>query len=87
MTPDQIQEQKDFLLKSEKMLGINSVEMANALCVSYATYGKWRRGERELRAATTTSVKMLVLMKLCSDTKRDAFAEWMKQVQLSQPKH
>lgn len=86
MTPEEAQKQKKFLLQSEKTLGINSVEMAKALCVGYGTYGKWRRGERELRAATTTSIKMLVLMKLCSKTKKDAFMEWMSQIKLSQQK-
>ncbi len=80
MEPWKIQEQKDFLQKSEKTLDFDSIEMARALLVDYDTYSKWRRGQRELKAAPKTSVKMLVLMKLCSETKTDAFTEWTSKI-------
>lgn len=80
MEQKRIQEQIIFLQEAQKMLGFNAKQMASALCVDYDTYGKWRRGQRELKAAPRTSVLMLLLMKLCSVSKRDAFTEWMSQI-------
>ena len=80
MTTKQTQNQIDFLQKAQETLGFNAKMMAAALCVDYDTYGKWRRGRRELKAAPKTSVLMLLVMKLCSIQKKDAFAEWMSQI-------
>ena len=77
MTPEQKQQQINFIERTERVLGFNAKQMASALFVDYDTYGKWRRGERQLQAVTTTAIKMLVTMKVCSTTKKDAFTEWM----------
>ncbi|WP_129352084.1 hypothetical protein [Solidesulfovibrio carbinolicus] len=81
MTPEQKQQQIEFIKRSEKILGFNAGEMARALFVDYDTYGKWRRGQRELKAAPTTSIRMLVVMKICNAAKEDAFTMWTNQIQ------
>ena len=77
MTTEQKQQQIEVIERTERVLGFNAKQMSAALFVDYDTYGKWRRGERQLQAVTTTAIKMLVTMKVCSTTKKDAFTEWM----------
>ncbi|WP_281353919.1 hypothetical protein [Solidesulfovibrio aerotolerans] len=43
MTPEQKQQQIEFVQSAEKMLGFNTVKMAKALFVDYETYSKWSK--------------------------------------------
>lgn len=78
MTPEQKQQQIEFIERTERVLGFNATQMAAALFVDYDVYGKWRRGANKLPAIAVTALKMLVTMKVCNTTKKDAFIEWME---------
>ena len=77
MTPDQKHQQIEFIAKSEQLLGFNDTQMHKALFVHQKTYSKWRTGESEMTAIAITALKMLVTMKVCNNTKKDSFTEWM----------
>lgn len=77
MTPDQKQQQIAFIERTERVLGFNATQMHKALFVHQKTYSKWRTGETEMTAIAITALKMLVTMKVCNNTKKDSFTEWM----------
>jgi len=77
MTPDQKQQQIAFIEHTERVLGFNATKMHKALFVHQKTYSKWRTGEAEMTAIAITALKMLVTMKVCKDTGKNPFDEWM----------
>lgn len=77
MTPEQKKSQIEFIAESERLLGFNATQMHKSLRVHQKTYSKWRTGETEMTAIAITALKMLATMKVCNNTKKDSFTEWM----------
>lgn len=77
MTPEQKQQQIEFIERTEHVLGFNATQMYKTLFVHQKTYSKWRTGESEMTAIAVTALKMLVTMKVCKAAQKDPFDEWM----------
>lgn len=78
MTKKDLQEQIDFLSQAEAVLGVEDREDMVALLdgVDYNTYGKWRRGEREMSTGARTAINELLCMKTAHDAGVSAWEQW-----------
>lgn len=81
MTKKDLQEQIGFLSQAEVVLGVKGREDIVALLdgVDYYTYGKWRRGDREMSAGSRTAINELLCMKRAHDAGVSAWELWQSR--------
>lgn len=77
---ERLKAQMDRLRALESRFNCDSKRFAQLLQVSPNTYGKWYRGERELKGASKTAVDMLELMKDSEESMTPAYNNWLGRI-------